>query len=228
MKDYYNILDIKFNSPPEDIKRAYRKLALKYHPDQNTNASAEERFIEIREAYEMLRDDQKRKLYNAMYMAHFMNKARNVQYQQPPKPYSHTPPGASQSYTQTKTYTQTQTNARQEQSDTYTQEEPEQHTYAQQSSRSSFNIHFDWSIHGKFWGMLLGMIAITLLGLTAVTLTAVSIRNAHITHNGWVLTVVLFRDIGLLLLGIILQYKGISTLLIYIMNYRQVLKSSQA
>ena len=78
MKDYYQILGLKFDSDGEAVKRAYRKLALKYHPDQNTGSSAQEKFIEITEAYEMLRDDHKRKVYNAMYTSYFMNRARSV------------------------------------------------------------------------------------------------------------------------------------------------------
>jgi len=64
-KDYYEILGVSRNATKEEIKRAYRKLALKYHPDRNPgNKEAEEKFKEINEAYEVLSDDEKRKIYD--------------------------------------------------------------------------------------------------------------------------------------------------------------------
>lgn len=63
-KDYYRILGITKNSNEEEIKKAYRKLALKYHPDKNKDASAEEKFKEIAEAYEVLTDKKKRDTYD--------------------------------------------------------------------------------------------------------------------------------------------------------------------
>lgn len=63
-KDYYEILGIDKNSSKADIKKAYRKLALKYHPDKNPNKDSEEKFKEISEAYAVLYDDEKRKLYD--------------------------------------------------------------------------------------------------------------------------------------------------------------------
>lgn len=62
VKDYYSILGIARNSSPDDIKKAYRKLAMKYHPDRNRGegaAAAEEKFKEVKEAYEMLSDPPK-------------------------------------------------------------------------------------------------------------------------------------------------------------------------
>lgn len=65
-RDYYEILGISKGAAPEDIKSAYRRLALKYHPDKNQgDKTAEEKFKEINEAYEMLSDRQKRSQYDA-------------------------------------------------------------------------------------------------------------------------------------------------------------------
>lgn len=63
-KDYYEILGLDHSASKEDIKKAYRKLALKYHPDKNKEKSAEEKFKEISEAYAVLYDDEKRKMYD--------------------------------------------------------------------------------------------------------------------------------------------------------------------
>lgn len=63
-KDYYKTLGILKGATEEDIKKAYRKLALKFHPDKNKNAGAEEKFKEIAEAYEVLSDKQKREVYD--------------------------------------------------------------------------------------------------------------------------------------------------------------------
>jgi molecular chaperone DnaJ len=64
-KDYYNILGVEKNSSKDDIKKAYRKLAMEHHPDKNPgNPQAEEKFKEISEAYSVLTDDQKRANYD--------------------------------------------------------------------------------------------------------------------------------------------------------------------
>jgi len=63
-KDYYKILGISKNASEDDIKKAYRKLALKYHPDKNKAAGAEERFKEVAESYEVLSDKKKRDIYD--------------------------------------------------------------------------------------------------------------------------------------------------------------------
>lgn len=64
-RDYYEILGVAQNATDEEIKKAYRKLALQYHPDRNPgNKQAEERFKEAAEAYEVLRDSQKRQIYD--------------------------------------------------------------------------------------------------------------------------------------------------------------------
>jgi molecular chaperone DnaJ len=64
-RDFYEILDVSKNASKEDIKKAYRKQALKYHPDKNPgDASAEEKFKEAAEAYEVLSHDEKRARYD--------------------------------------------------------------------------------------------------------------------------------------------------------------------
>ena len=63
-RDYYDILGIDKNADKKEIKKAYRKLALKYHPDKNPDKAAEEKFKEISEAYAVLYDDDKRALYD--------------------------------------------------------------------------------------------------------------------------------------------------------------------
>ena len=66
-KDYYDTLGVPKNANDEDIKKAYRKQAMKHHPDRNqgdTAKAAEEKFKEAKEAYEMLSDDQKRAAYD--------------------------------------------------------------------------------------------------------------------------------------------------------------------
>jgi len=64
-KDYYKILGVAKGANDDEIKKAYRKLALKYHPDKNREAGAEEKFKEIGEAYDVLSDPRKRQIYDS-------------------------------------------------------------------------------------------------------------------------------------------------------------------
>ncbi len=65
MSDYYQLLGVSKNAGADEIKKAYRKLAVQYHPDKNQGSKeAEERFKEVTEAYEVLRDSEKRALYD--------------------------------------------------------------------------------------------------------------------------------------------------------------------
>ena len=63
-KDYYKIMGVDRKATPEDIKRAYRKLARKYHPDVSKEPNAEAKFKEVGEAYEVLKDPKKRAAYD--------------------------------------------------------------------------------------------------------------------------------------------------------------------
>ncbi len=65
-QDYYETLGVPRDASAEDIRRAYRKLARKYHPDVNKEPDAEDRFKQISEAYEVLRDDEKRARYDRL------------------------------------------------------------------------------------------------------------------------------------------------------------------
>lgn len=66
-KDYYKILGVSKTATADEIKKAYRKLAVKYHPDKNAgNKAAEEKFKEIGEAYEVLKDPEKRAKYDQL------------------------------------------------------------------------------------------------------------------------------------------------------------------
>lgn len=91
-KDYYKTMGIKRDASEKDIKTAYRRLARKYHPDISKEANAEEKFKEVGEAYEVLKDPEKRKLYDQY------GDAKGPQFQQAPssnhwhatgEPYTH-------------------------------------------------------------------------------------------------------------------------------------------
>ena len=64
-KDYYDVLGVSKSASKDELKKSYRKLAMKYHPDRNPDDSeASEKFKELSEAYEILSDDQKRQAYD--------------------------------------------------------------------------------------------------------------------------------------------------------------------
>jgi len=70
-RDYYEVLGVFKNASKDEIKDAYRKLAMQYHPDRNKAPDAEEKFKEISEAYAVLSDDEKRQQYDVLGHAGF-------------------------------------------------------------------------------------------------------------------------------------------------------------
>lgn len=63
-KDYYKVLGIARGASEDEIKKAYRKQALRYHPDKNKSPGAEDKFKEIAEAYDVLSDAKKKDIYD--------------------------------------------------------------------------------------------------------------------------------------------------------------------
>ncbi|MBS1572938.1 MAG: J domain-containing protein [Bacteroidetes bacterium] len=81
MKDYYYFLGIKRNATDDDVRKAYRKLSLKYHPDKNDNDPFfEARFMEIQEAYDLLSNPEQRRIYDQ----NFDHQQRSFRSSQPP------------------------------------------------------------------------------------------------------------------------------------------------
>ncbi len=76
MNDYYKTLGVSKNATASEIKSAYRKLAVQYHPDKNKSKEAEEKFKEINQAYEVLGNPQKRQQYDQFGAAAFENGGR--------------------------------------------------------------------------------------------------------------------------------------------------------
>ena len=81
-KDYYAVLGVEPSAGDAEIKTAYRRLARKYHPDVSKDPDAEARFKELGEAYEVLKDPEKRALYDRMGS----NWRAGQEFQPPPQP----------------------------------------------------------------------------------------------------------------------------------------------
>src|SRR6188472_1153071 len=62
--DYYQTLEVQRDASPDEVKRAFRRLAMQFHPDRNSEHGAEARFKEINEAYEVLSDPERRATYD--------------------------------------------------------------------------------------------------------------------------------------------------------------------
>lgn len=78
MKDYYAVLGIHESAKHTEIRKAYRKLALELHPDVNLSSSAKEDFLEVNEAYGVLKNVQSRKRYDKLYRIYVLKQeARN-------------------------------------------------------------------------------------------------------------------------------------------------------
>jgi len=88
MENYYNILNVSNNADEDQIKQAYRALAMKYHPDKNQgNKIAEEKFKRISEAYSVLSDTQKRREYDFTMSSPFSSSERTYTYDQNTNPF---------------------------------------------------------------------------------------------------------------------------------------------
>lgn len=77
--NYYKILELKSTATKEEIKKAYRKLALEFHPDRNKSPNAHDKFIEINESYLILYDDDAREKYDREFKSHFAKTSEQSQ-----------------------------------------------------------------------------------------------------------------------------------------------------
>ncbi|XP_038054197.1 dnaJ homolog subfamily B member 9-like [Patiria miniata] len=76
-EDYYKLLGIKRTATDKEIKKAFRKLAVIYHPDKNKDPDAEAKFVEIAKAYEVLSDPEQRRLYDQLGRKQFENRGNH-------------------------------------------------------------------------------------------------------------------------------------------------------
>src|SRR5690348_3204143 len=96
-KDYYAILGVKRDASADDIRKAYRKLAQRYHPDVTKDPAGEEKFKEVGEAYQTLKDPEKRKAYDELGSSF----ASGQEFRPPPgweQRFREAPGGGSQSF----------------------------------------------------------------------------------------------------------------------------------
>ncbi len=117
-EDYYKILQVDSEAEPEVVQAAYRKLALKYHPDVGKNLQSEERMKQMNRAYEMLKDPEKRRRYHSAWLENtkrateetkaYTSRAPRTEPEVTPRPTYSTPPKrerpADQRETQRRTY----------------------------------------------------------------------------------------------------------------------------